>query len=256
MRVSLLGCVISAVGVTMAFGQSAATQSTTIHLANGETAQDLQEIIQTLSALGDIRQVSIEATGTGLVARGTADELAFSRWLISELDRPTAGPAPVNSAQHEYKMQGSADDSVRVFYLTQTKTQQNLQQVMTLIRSMEDIQRLYPYLAQQALIVRGTAAQISLAAWLVDELDKPATAESSAAPGPLEYLIPGANDGVVRLFHVLRAGTPQELQDTMTAVRAATNARRLFINTAQKVLAVRGTASQVAVAERVIYDRR
>jgi hypothetical protein len=256
MRVSWLGCVISALGVTMAFGQSTATQSTTIHLANGETAQDLQEIIQTLFAVSDIRLVSIDSAGTDLVASGTADQIAFAQWLIGELDKPAAGPAPVNSAQHEYRMQGSADDVVRVFYLTQTRTQQNLQQVMTLIRAMEDIRRLYPYLPQQALTVRGTAAQISLAAWLVNELDKPASAQSSAAPGPLEYLMPGQSDGVVRLFYLSRARTPQELEDTMTAVRAATNARRLFVNGAQKVLAVRGTASQIAIAERVINDRR
>lgn len=42
----------------------------------------------------------------------------------------------------------------------------------------------------------------------------------------------------------------------MTAVRAATNARRLFIISAQKVLAVRGTANQIAIAERVINARR
>jgi hypothetical protein len=59
-----------------------------------------------------------------------------------------------------------------------------------------------------------------------------------------------------RLFYLPRARTPQELEDTMTAVRAATNARRLFIISAQKVLAVRGTANQIAIAERVINARR
>lgn len=255
MRVALLGCVISTLAVTMAFGQSAATESTTIYLANGETTQELQGIITTLSSVGDIRQVSVSA-GTGLVVSGTADQIAFAKWLIGELDRPSTGPATVNSPEHEYHLPGSGDDVVRVFYLTHSETQQNLQEVMTLIRALENISRLFPYPAQRALTVRGTAAQISLAAWLVNELDKPAGAQTSAPPGPREYRIPGGDDDVVRLFYVPSARTPQELQDVLVAVRAATNARRMFINSAQRALAVRGTADQIAAAERVINARQ
>jgi hypothetical protein len=255
MRVSWLGWVISALVVTVAFGQSAATESTTIYLANGETAQDLQGIITTLSSVGDIRQASASA-GTGLVVSGTADQIAFAKWLISELDKPTTGPVPVNSAEHEYHLPGSGDEIVRVFYLAHSETQQNLQEVMTLIRAIENIGRLFPYPAQRALTVRGTAAQISLAAWLVNELDKPAGAQTSAPQGPREYRMPGGGDEVVRLFYVPSARTPQELQDVLAAVRTATNARRMFINSAQRALAVRGTAEQIATAERVINARQ
>jgi type II secretory pathway component GspD/PulD (secretin) len=342
MRFSLPGCFISALGVTIAFGQSTVAQSTTIDLANGETAQDLQEIVQTLTSVGYIRKVSVDPTRTAVVVDGTTDQIALAKWLISqldlpatgpvlansaereykvqggaddvirvfylansgtqqdlqsvmtsiraiedgirslfpysgrrvltlrgtaaqislaawlvnELDKPSIGPLPMNSSEHEYKLQGGGEDVVRVFYLLHSETQQNLEEVMTLIRTMGNTRRLFPYPSRRALTVRGTAAQISLAAWLVNELDKPARAQSSAPTGPVEYLMPGESDGVVRLFYFPNSLTPQELNDIMVAVHSATNARSLFPMSAQKVLVVRGTASQIAIAERVINDRR
>ncbi len=254
MSVSWLGSVISALVAATAFAQSTATQSTTIPLASGETSQDIQSIITTLAAIGGIPQPDTNSTKTAIVVNGTGDQIAFAKWLVAELDKPAAAPLPASSAEHEYKMQGSTDDLVRVFYLANCETAQSQQEVMTAIRSMEDMRRLFPYPSRRALTVRGTAAEISLAQWLVDELDRPVDAQSSLPPGPREYQIPGGNQ-VVRVFFLPRLQDSQELQSVYSAVRSATGARRMFVNTAHKALVVRGSADQMAIAERVISDR-
>jgi hypothetical protein len=252
MRAVMFASLISVLALTTAFPQSTATQSTTINLANGETAQDLQAIVLTLSSIGGIQQASVDSAKTAIVVGGTADQLAFAKWLINELDKPAAGPLPVNSAAHEYKLPGSADDVVRVFYFAPSETQRGIQEVMSSIRSVVDIHRLMPYAARPALIVRGTAAQVAVAAWLVNELDQSANAQVSAPEGPHEYAIPGGGGEVVRVFYLPHTLTPQALQAIDVAVRSATNVRRLFPDFTHKALTMRGTPDQIATAERVI----
>jgi hypothetical protein len=253
MRVSWLGCVISALVVTTAFGQPAATQTATIPLTSGETLQDVQSILTTLADIGDVRQADTDSAKTAVVT-GTAEQIAFARWLVGELDKPATAPFPANSAEHEYNMQGTADDLVRVFYLAHCETQQNQQEVMTAIRTVENIRRLFPYPSRRALTVRGTAADIALAEWLVNELDWPVNAQSSPPPGPRQYQVPGGNE-VVRVFYIPRLQNAQELESVYHAVRSATDARRMFPNSAHKALVVRVTVDQMATAERVISDR-
>jgi hypothetical protein len=254
MRVSWLGCVISALVVTTAFGQPAATQTATIPLTSGETLQDVQSILTTLADIGDVRQADTDSAKTAVVVTGTAEQIAFARWLVGELDKPATAPFPANSAEHEYNMQGTADDLVRVFYWAHCETQQNQQEVMTAIRTVENIRRLFPYPSRRALTVRGTAADIALAEWLVNELDWPVNAQSSPPPGPRQYQVPGGNE-VVRVFYIPRLQNAQELESVYHAVRSATDARRMFPNSAHKALVVRGTVDQMATAERVISDR-
>jgi hypothetical protein len=217
--------------------------------------QDVQSIITTLADIGDIRQADADSARTAVVVNGTAEQIAFAKWMVSELDKPATAPFPANSAEHEYKMQGSSDDLGRVFYLANSETQQSQQEVMTAIRAVENIRRLFPYPSRRALTVRGTVAEIALAEWLVNELNWPVNAQSSAPTGPREYRVPGGNE-VVSVFYLPRLQNSQELQSAYTAVRSASGARRMFINSAHKALVVRGTAEQMAAAERVIRKRR
>ena len=52
---------------------------------------------------------------------------------------------------------------VKVFYLTNVNTPQELQEIVTAVRSVADIQRLFAYNSQNAIIARGEADQMALA---------------------------------------------------------------------------------------------
>src|SRR5207249_8122781 len=104
--------------------------------------------------------------------------------------------------------------------------------------------------ASKAMVLRGTADQMAVADWLFNDLDK-----QSRSPGMHEYRLPGSGDDVVRVFYLTHAGTPQQLQEIATQVRSMAEIRRLFIYNAPRAMALRGTASQIALADRLIQER-
>ncbi len=62
---------------------------------------------------------------------------------------------------------------MKVFYLTNIGTAQELQEIVTALRTVTDIQKLFTYTAQSAIIVRAEADRVALAEKLIADLDKP-----------------------------------------------------------------------------------
>ena len=61
-------------------------------------------------------------------------------------------------------------------------------------------------------------------------------------------------DEVVKVFYVTNVTSVQEFQEIATTIRTVAEIRRVFTYNAQKALIVRGTADQVALAEKLIHD--
>ncbi|MBI3664934.1 MAG: hypothetical protein HY236_01705 [Acidobacteria bacterium] len=59
---------------------------------------------------------------------------------------------------------------------------------------------------------------------------------------------------VVKTFYLTNAYTAQELQEIATAVRSVADIRRLFTVNSLNAMVIRGTADQVALAEKVLND--
>jgi general secretion pathway protein D len=71
------------------------------------------------------------------------------------------------------KRQDYEDQVAKVFYLNNVSTPQELQEIVNAVRSVADIQRFFPYNAQNAIIAKGSTDQILLAEKLLHDLDKP-----------------------------------------------------------------------------------
>ena len=65
------------------------------------------------------------------------------------------------------------DDVVKVFYVNNTTSVQEFQEIATAIRTVAEIRRVFTYNAQRAMIVRDTVDKVALAEKLVHDLDKP-----------------------------------------------------------------------------------
>ncbi len=65
------------------------------------------------------------------------------------------------------------DQVVKVFYLKNITSVQEFQEIVTAVRSVTDIRRMFTYAAQGAVMCRGTVDQIALAEKLFSDLDKP-----------------------------------------------------------------------------------
>jgi len=65
------------------------------------------------------------------------------------------------------------DQVMKVFYLTNVTQAQEVQEIVTAVRSVADIQRIFVYNAQNAIVARGEADRIALAEKIINDLDKP-----------------------------------------------------------------------------------
>lgn len=212
-----------------------------LYFTAGRTPQDLQEAATMVRSLGEIPRLFTYSAAKAIVVRGAAPQVALAAWLVQELNETGRKAA---SGDH---LLGS-DDAARVFYLANTPSIPDLQEVAVLVRSITGIRRLFTYNSGRALAIRGTPEQLALAGWLVRELDQP------AGQGTREYKLPEGDDRV-RIFYVTGAETPQQLYDVATKVRSATQVQRLFTYSRRKALALRGSAEHMAVAERLVGER-
>ncbi len=213
------------------------------YLTNTATVQAFQEIANVVRTATQIRNAFTYNAPRALAVRGAGDQIALADWLVNELNQPVQQSH--SQSPHEYQMPGSNGDLVRVFYLSNTKTVQDFQEVSNLLRTTTDIKSAFTYNEPKALTLRGTGDQIALAAWLINELN---------TSGQDEYRVPNASDDVVRVFYMPHTATVQDFQGIANAIRSATNIRMALTYNAQRALALRGTVSQLALAERLAKD--
>jgi len=65
------------------------------------------------------------------------------------------------------------DQEMAAFYLRNITTQQELAEVVNVVRTMLDLRRVFLYNTQSAIFIRGTADQIRAATKLIGDMDKP-----------------------------------------------------------------------------------
>jgi hypothetical protein len=135
------------------------------------------------------------------------------------------------------------------------RTRAGLQEIVTSIRSVADIQRLFIYNRRRAVVLRATAERAALAAWLVSELDKPVSGQADDAASH-EFRLSSGPESLVRVFYLTRFPSPEQRLKVANQVRANTGTRRLYIYNALGALAVRETDGQVATAEKAIEEMK
>jgi general secretion pathway protein D len=104
----------------------------------------------------------------------TLDEaLDYLSLVTKSFWKPLSANAIFVTQDNPTKRRDFEDWVVKVFYLTNVLTAQELQEIVTAIRSVVEIQKIFTYQAQNAIIVRGEADKVALAEKLVADLDKP-----------------------------------------------------------------------------------
>ncbi len=67
------------------------------------------------------------------------------------------------------------DDQVtQIFYLSNINVPQQIQEIVNVVRSVTELQRITAFNAQNAIVVRGEADKVALAEAVIHDLDKPA----------------------------------------------------------------------------------
>jgi hypothetical protein len=233
--------ILLALGFTsLAFSQD---RDRTFFLTHTATTQQFQEVATVIRTIADIQQISADNDQKSVTVHASVGQIAMAEWLFNELDSPAAQP----SVPHEYRVAGSTDDMVRVFYVTTAATVQDFQEASTLVRTITGIRRVFTYNERKALVIRGTDAQSGLAEWLLKELEPEPT--SSTHEYRMEDFPHDFN--VVRVLRLTHPGSIQDFQKVATQIRSAANLTYIFTYNPLWAMAVRGTADQMAIVERV-----
>jgi len=233
-------CFVSAV-----FGQNV---DRVFRLTNATAPMSLQAIATTLRTVARIQQISVDNAVATLTVKGTADPIALAEWLVPQLD---VAPG-TNPGLREHRVSGDADDVVLVCQLARTTTPQGAQEIVTALRIVADIQKIFNVTAPAVIALRGNASQIGLAEFLFRELDQEPV---EARPTPLvhEFKTTGRDDSVV-VYGLTRPETARDMQEIITTLRTILRIQRIFQVTGPKLLAVRGDADQVRMAEWLIPE--
>ncbi len=218
------------------------------YVTHAATIQDFQEIANAVRTATTIRMAFTYNPLKALALRGSGDQIALADWMVNELDNPqlavdTASSVyriPLNSIDAE-----RSGDVVRVFYLPNTKTVQDFQEAANLVRTTTMIRAAFTYNAARALTLRATDDQITLAGWLINQLN---------SNGQDQYRVPNTSDDVVRTFYLPHTATVQDFQAIANQIRTTTNIRAAFTYYAQRALVLRGTVTQLALAERMVQE--
>jgi type II secretory pathway component GspD/PulD (secretin) len=214
-----------------------------------DTPQQIQEILTVLRTVGDIQKVFNDTALSDLVVHGTANQLALVEYILKGVDIAPGTVTIAATPEFHYSDRARANDVVRVFYLSHTNTPQQMQEILTTLRVVIDIQKVFNYTALNALTIRGTASDLAASEFIIRSLDLPADAK--AAP-PSEFNIPGGN--VIGVYYTSNF-SGKKLTAAVTLLRDNLQLTKTFMKTTPQTLIYRGTADQIAKAEQLIKQK-
>ena len=139
--------------------------------------QDSKVVFETVAKLAGINvlfdseyqdeKVSIELQNATLYqALDYVSLLAKAYW------KPLTENAIFVTNDNSNKRRDYQEEVVQTFYLTNTATPQELQEVATAIRGLTDIRRVFAVPSMNAMILRGPADKIALAEKVINDIDK------------------------------------------------------------------------------------
>ncbi len=226
--------ILLALSIAITFGQPTAEQTQTFNLGSSATPSDLQDMTSLLRITGGLEHLT--TAPQHITVKGTAAELAIADWLFHELDQPTGSAYQI-----------AKNDSIRVIFVAETGTPRDLQEMGTVVRSTANCRKLMIHSSKRAVAARGSAEELALVQWLVQQLDQPASADL-AKRSPADYKF--GTDDAVRIFYTAQVGRP--LQELCTRVRTSIRIPQMFAYNLQGALVVRGTVDQLDKAGKLV----
>jgi hypothetical protein len=225
-----------------------------VHLDNVSTTQNYQELLTVLRTVADIQDTAMDASSHSVTIGGTAGQIAMSEWLVHLLDQPVSlGPAEKqvrDTATYQYTAPGNVDDVVRVFYLRNVSSPQGVQELLTNLRTVADVMKIFNYTPLTAIALRGPSAQMTMAAWMIEQLDQPG--QPAENPAAYKYRSPAGNEELVRVFYLPHINSSRQLNDVLTAVRTKVRIQKAFYYSRPAALVLRGSPDQLAASEILI----
>jgi hypothetical protein len=217
------------------------------YFTNLDTPQAFQQVANMVRSVGDIRDVSVDTATRSLTVKGTADQIAAAGWLTAEMDKP--GNA---TGSHEFTFNDPRAPLAQVAYVSHVEDPRDLQDIVNAMRSVLDVQRIFPMSQQKAIVMRALPSQVKAADWVLGVLDQPAVAPPGGVAAP-NYRLPEEDwdaraDLAVRVAALTFVDTLQAVQEVANLVRSMADISRCYPLVSRKFLVMRGNDDQVALA--------
>ncbi len=247
MRITLTTLASAALFTAIGFGQG---QDKTFYFKHPASESDMTAVATMVRTMLELQDISVDREHRALVVHGPVDRLVALEWLFDQLDRPVAGAA-------QYKMSGDRGEVIAVIPIASTATNADLTAATTAIRTIVDLQRLFPYAAQMVIVGRGEPDRIAAAEWIASQLSPRAgqAPTGDSPPYPVGPLRPDKadTDSLIRVFRMDPKTTGAELTAMVTAIRTIADIQRLFPFQANTMI-MRASPSQVAVAGWLVHE--
>jgi hypothetical protein len=232
---------LAALLASAALGQ----QLTRTYQLKNTSPTGMQEIATTLRSVFDVKTLSLDPTVSTLTVTGNPDQIALAEWLIPKLDvLPGTTPTP-----QKYLYAGNNNDVVEIYGLKNATVITDLQEVLTSLRTVVQIQKIYQ-LSPRLLILRADVNHMAMADFLIPLLDQPPATRTS--PAIQSFPVPGGNGDSVIVYGLAHANTVFDLQEVLTTLRTVLNIQWIFQRTEPRLLSMRGNPSQIQMAEWLI----
>lgn len=144
---------------------------------NNQPPKVLYETVGKLAGINVIFDPQYQSTGKNVnldLSNTTLDEaLDYISMLTKTFWKPISSNTIFVAEDNVTKRRDYEDQVVKVFYLKNITSVQEFQEMITAVRSVTDIRRMFSYGAQNAVIVRGSVDAVALAEKLFHDLDKP-----------------------------------------------------------------------------------
>jgi general secretion pathway protein D len=101
------------------------------------------------------------------------EALDYIALLTKTFWKPVSANAIFVTEDSVTKRRDYEDEVVKVFYLKNPTSTQEFQEIVTAVRSVTDVRRMFPYNAENAIVVRDTVDKVALVEALLHNLDKP-----------------------------------------------------------------------------------
>jgi hypothetical protein len=221
----------------------------TYHFTTPQTPRSMEEAAGMIRLVAPVSQASFDISTASLNFSGSGESVTFAEWVLPEIDKATG-----DTAMHEYRM--ASGDVVRVIFVPHAATPQNAQELLTVLRTVADVQKLHIITPNHAIVLRGPEWQVLFAQWIIDQLNQPAQQKPDTTPREFTVGGPdfrGTGHGA-RVNFLARMTQPRQTQEVLTVLRTVGDVQKVFSYTGSHALVLRAGDSDLQRAEWLIQQ--
>jgi hypothetical protein len=231
-----------------AFAQSAQGEIRIFHFVNIQSDNSYNEMVTTIKQVARVTpELPVDPASPTLTISASPEQLAIVDWIVNELDAKKTESPELGGAPKLHQFTAADGNKVDIFYLDPAAKPRDIQEMITVLRQVVEVNRLFNYTARKAIVLQAPPNQAGVSEWLIPQLAK----QEQGSDGD-EHKMPGAPDDGIRIFHWNSSLTPTQVQELTHQIRRDVQVNRLFTVFNTRALAVRGTSAQLTKVSEIV----